>query len=49
MKLEQIVIASDGSVSVTGIGIDPIPVMPPFDHAFRELVGARRGWLRVQL
>lgn len=41
MKADQIVVSADGSISILGIGIDPLPVTPPFDGVFRELVDQR--------
>jgi hypothetical protein len=41
LKAEQLVVAPDGFVTLTDIGIDPLEVMPPFDQVFRDLARER--------
>jgi len=41
LKSEQLVVAPDGNVMLIDIGIDPLPIMPPFDQVFRALANTR--------
>ena len=41
MKLDQVDVSHDGTVTITGVGIDPIPVMAPFDRVFLSLLRER--------